>query len=173
MAKIGLRPIRVEGNIAFVPLSQGKEAIIDVDDAEEIGAVNWSCVATGGLFYAFRNEPCEQGGKRVLYLHRAIMHPPLGMQVDHVNGDGLDNRRCNLRVVTATENQRNKRRNRNNASGVSGVSYATRDRTWIAAIKVGGKGHILGHFKEFDDAVAARRAAEIEHGFHQNHGRQT
>lgn len=171
MAKIALRPIRIEGNIAFVPLSQGREAVIDADDAAAIGEYNWSCVVSKGLAYAFRNAVQPGGGKRVVYLHRAILCPPNGMQVDHINGDGLDNRRSNLRAVSAAENQRNKRINSNNTSGVAGVSYAERDAVWMASIKVDGKGKVLGHFQTFDEAVAARKAAEVHYGFHPNHGR--
>ena len=171
MATRALRPVRIEGNIAYVPLSQGREAIIDAADAESVGQFNWHCAVTHGIAYAVRNEVRPCGTKRPQYMHRFLLGLPIGLQIDHANGDGLDNRRSNISAVEASQNQRNKRTGRNNTSGVQGVCYARRDAVWMAYIKVNGKGIVLGHFKTFEAAVAARKQAERELGFHENHGR--
>lgn len=89
--------------------------------------------------------------------------------LDHIDGDRANNRIANLREVTTTENNRNKKIGRNNTSGVLGV-YKHRNR-WRANIKAGGKLLTIGHFASFDEAVAARKAAERQYGFHENHGR--
>lgn len=91
-------------------------------------------------------------------------------EVDHINGNGLDNRWCNLRVVTRSENSRNMRRPENNKSGAIGVHWRADCRKWRAFIKIDGKQIQLGLFSDFNNAVAARKAAEASHSFHENHG---
>lgn len=90
--------------------------------------------------------------------------------VDHINGDGSDNRICNLRDVSNTDNHRNCRKFITNNSGVTGVRF-TRYGTWSAAIWADAKIIRLGSFKTMDEAVTARRAAEERLGYHPNHGR--
>lgn len=92
-------------------------------------------------------------------------------QIDHINGDPEDNRLANLRVVSNAENQRNASRKVNNTSGVTGVSWHRRDEIWHVNIRGNGKLRYVGSFRNFDHAVAARKAAEREYGFHPNHGR--
>lgn len=93
-------------------------------------------------------------------------------EVDHINGDGSDNRIVNLRVVTRSENNINKRMMSTNKSGVTGVSFLNREKKWRARISKGGKELTLGVFNNFDDAVKARRVAEVKLGFHENHGKR-
>ncbi len=91
-------------------------------------------------------------------------------EVDHINGNGLDNRWCNLRVVTASENSRNMRRPVNNTSGAIGVHWRSDCQKWRAFIKSGGKQIRVGLFVTFDEAVKARKDAERQLSFHENHG---
>ena len=93
-------------------------------------------------------------------------------QIDHINGDATDNRIENLRDVSNQENQRNKSRQSRNTSGVTGVHWHKRDKKWIARIKVDKKDLYIGMFDTFEEAVAARKEAEIKYGFHENHGRE-
>lgn len=92
------------------------------------------------------------------------------IQVDHIDGDRSNNRWENLRNVTASENRRNTARRSNNTSGVVGVHWNKQIKKWSAVIVL--KTVYLGAFDSFDDAVAARKAAEVEYGFHPNHGRE-
>jgi len=92
-------------------------------------------------------------------------------QVDHINGDKVDNRIENLREATQTDNSRNMKIPTTNMSGVIGVGWDKKARRWRASIAAAGRTIYLGSFTNFDDAVAARAAAEIEHGYHPNHGR--
>tara|TARA_R110001606_G_scaffold190822_1_gene338772 strand:+ start:384 stop:701 length:318 start_codon:yes stop_codon:yes gene_type:complete len=92
-------------------------------------------------------------------------------QIDHISGDRSDNRIENLREATQTENSRNMKTLANNMSGVMGVSWDKRERHWIATISDDNSSVRLGRFKSFEDAVAARKAAEVEYGYHPNHGR--
>lgn len=95
---------------------------------------------------------------------------PAGMQVDHINGDRLNNRITNLRAVTVTENNRNMRLSHRNTSGLHGVSYLPQYNRFQARIVVNKRLIHLGYHKALIDAAAARKSAEIRHGFHVNHG---
>lgn len=91
-------------------------------------------------------------------------------QVDHENGNGIDNRWCNLREVTSQDNQRNLRKPIHNTSGVVGVVWHKQLNKWHAKIQVMRKNISLGCYIDFNDAVCARKNAEIKYGFHANHG---
>ncbi|WP_456710733.1 HNH endonuclease [Bradyrhizobium sp. USDA 4452] len=88
------------------------------------------------------------------------MGDPPGFVIDHVNGDTLDNRRMNLRIATVEQNAKNRRLARNNTSGVTGVYWHRRDCRWTSCICLNASNRELGQFETFDEAVAARRAAE-------------
>lgn len=92
-------------------------------------------------------------------------------QIDHINGDKADNRIANLRAVPQSENNKNKPVPTNNTSGVIGVHRYRKNGYWQAEITVNGKARYLGRFRSIEEAAAARKAAEIEFGFHENHGR--
>lgn len=115
---------------------------------------------------------------RLLYqyvgAHRVIWKMMTGAepdQIDHINGDRSDNRWGNLRDVTPAENRNNAARPRRNTSGQVGVFWDKTRRRWMASIQSGYRIVYLGNFSSFDEAVAARKAAEPEHGFHPNNGR--
>lgn len=91
-------------------------------------------------------------------------------QIDHINGRPSDNRIINLREVTNLENCRNQKRARNNTSGHVGVHFRKKEQRWMAYISV-GKRIQLGEFATFEEAVAARKTAEVKYGYHPNHGR--
>lgn len=93
------------------------------------------------------------------------------LQIDHINGNKWDNRLCNLREVTARENCRNKPSQKNTGPYGVGVRWVKGREKWQASIKANGRTHFLGHFKDGEDAVAARKMAEQKYGFHENHGR--
>jgi hypothetical protein len=113
-------------------------------------------------------------GKRY-YAHRiawAIHHGAWpSEQIDHINQQRDDNRMSNLREATNQQNMKNATRLRSNTSGATGVHWDNRRSKWLAQIKHEGRGRFLGYFANFDEAVAARRAAEVKFGFFENHGR--
>jgi hypothetical protein len=90
--------------------------------------------------------------------------------IDHINGVRNDNRINNLRVVTNTENARNANRRRDNTSGITGVSLDKYGRKWIAFIKVRRLQLYLGSFNTIEEAIAARKQADIKYGFTERHG---
>lgn len=111
---------------------------------------------------------------RIYLAHRvawAIYHGswPDG-EIDHINHVRTDNRISNLRLVSRDENCRNASRASNNSSGTTGVSWHKRAGKWLAVIVHDGEQRHLGVFTEFEDAVAARKQAERDLGFHLNHG---
>lgn len=109
-------------------------------------------------------------GHRLAWLIMTGDFPPA--QIDHINGNIRDNRWQNLRAVTGQENDRNRAVRRDSSSGVMGVRRHNRADGWVARITVSGRRINLGYFKTLDEAVAARKAAEAEHGYHENSGRQ-
>jgi len=110
------------------------------------------------------------------YVHRLVwlfVHGEFPAdQIDHINGNGLDNRILNLRSVTCSENHKNQKIPKNNASGVMGVSWNNSSSKWHAKIKVDRKDLWLGAFDDWFEAVCARKSADNKYGFHSNHGRR-
>lgn len=101
--------------------------------------------------------------------------PSKDLEVDHINGNGLDNRWCNLRLVTKAENQRNRALSSNSTSGFTGVRYIKPSRGrrgfWHARLRYNRKEINLGAFDNIIDAVAARIKANKKYGFSDRHGR--
>lgn len=96
---------------------------------------------------------------------------PIG-DIDHINHVKDDNRIINLRVVDALENNRNVKRNKRNVSGVTGVSWESDRKKWLAYIGTGEKSHVkLGRFDSLLDACCARKFAEQQYNYHENHGK--
>lgn len=108
------------------------------------------------------------------YAHRLAwlyVHGVYPEQIDHINGDGLDNRIVNLRSVSHKTNHKNMPKQRNNTSGVTGVYWSTADQCWVSRIKVNNETQNLGRSTDFFEAVCIRKSAENKHQFHTNHGR--
>ncbi len=101
----------------------------------------------------------------------AIYYGRWPKEVDHINGNRADYRVENLREVSRAENAKNLAKPKNNTSGFIGVSWSKTCNKWLASIRVQGKRIGLGFFDNKDDAIAARKAANVKYGFHQNHGR--
>lgn len=94
------------------------------------------------------------------------------LEVDHIDGNGLNNRKSNLRMVNRTVNSQNHRLQSNNTSGVVGVAMHSQSGLWRAYIKNDGKTISLGTHSDFNSAVAARKSAEVKFGYHKNHGEE-
>lgn len=92
-------------------------------------------------------------------------------QIDHINGIRDDNRILNLRDVSNQENSKNQKRSSRNTSGVVGVYWCNKEDKWRSQIAVVGRVKTLGAFTNKLDAIAARKQAEIDYGYHENHGR--
>lgn len=160
-----LRQIRVEGSLAYVQLTKGYVAIIDAADVPLVGGFNWSACESRHTVYAFRTAPKGAPGPRTVQIHRQLLGFPEGLTVDHKSGDGLDNRRANLRLATHRENLCNQRLNAANTSGYRGVSWDKTRQRWHAYIKHHGRRTTLGFFTSVEAAAEAyARASEKLHG---------
>lgn len=115
----------------------------------------------------------NMGGK-VMRAHRVAWALHNGVwpaaDIDHINHERADNRMANLRDASRGENRKNASKPRNNTSGACGVSWDAAGSKWQAYVTEGRVQRSLGRFANFDEAVAARRAAERKFGFHANHG---
>ena len=133
------------------------------------GAKPLTCEHSGGYLWGYI-------GAQAMLAHRAIWAYCHGEwpdeQLDHVNHDRRDNRLSNLRLATQAENCRNFSRRYDNSSGVTGVSWDKDRKKWVAQIALpGGKNRYLGRYSSLEDAALARKKAEIQYGFHGNHGK--
>lgn len=157
----------MDHSIRHIPLTKGHFSIVDADDAPFLSMYSWHSVSRKGsrTIYAKRNKLAMHNETKRMAMHEVIMARPAGMSIDHINGNGLDNRRCNLRVCTHAENSRNTRHRSDNTSGHKGVRFQKSSGNWVAEISAAGVRHYLGSYAEKSQAVAAYQAAAAEkHG---------
>lgn len=134
-----------------IPLTQGKVALVDDRDYPEVSKFKWCTFTPGKIYYAVRGSPGVNGRKHLIYMHSIIIGTPKGMQTDHINGDGLDNRRENLRVVTCRENQQNLHIKK--TSKYPGIYFDGMNRRWRVRIYVNKKRCSLGSFGNEEKAA--------------------
>lgn len=138
-----------------IPLTQGKVALIDDIDGD-LAEFKWCAALNKKQFYVTRRI-----GTRNVFIHRIILSRILGRelltnnQCDHINGNGLDNRRDNLRICTNAENNRNKGIISTNKSGFKGVSWYKKGQKWNAKIIVNRKYISLGNYDTPEEAYEA------------------
>ena len=163
-SSVPLRPIRIDGDVAHVDLTRGKVSIIDAADVHLIEGKNWQAKPCLNTFYANRSASIN-GEKVTTSIHRVLMSPPDGLMVDHIDGNGLNNRRSNLRITTASQNQSNRRHQNTEKSLPKGVSFHKQTGKWSARITKNGAVHWLGLFDDPPTAHAAyREASKHYHG---------
>lgn len=138
----------------LIPLTQGKFAIVDAEDYEELSKYKWCVSKYRRTYYAVRGS----GGRHVK-MHRMLLNAPAGLMVDHRDLNGLNNRKSNLRLCTNKENVRNSRPSLGKTSRYKGVYRDKREKKFIARIEVDGKRYCLGYF---DDEIEAAIAYDIK-----------
>lgn len=140
----------------ILPLTRGYVTVVDDNVYEWASAHNWYVLITStGSIYAVR-----QAGRVTLYLHRLIMQAPAGIDVDHRDGDSLNNCRSNLRLASRGQNNGNSRKPvSGRTSQFKGVCWDTRAQRWLASIKQQNRFHYLGHFHIEAQAARAYDAA--------------
>jgi hypothetical protein len=151
----------------LIPLTQGKFAQVDDADFEELSRFSW-CAVKGkrDTFYAFRRDKQRRG----VPMHRQITDAPEGLKVDHIDTNGLNNCRDNLRLATNAENMWNSRARLQNRSGIKGVYEDKRRGTWCWAIAVQGVRHYGTGF--LTKELAAEAAAVFRSRHHGRFARQ-
>jgi hypothetical protein len=150
-----------EQGIAEVPLTRGKVAIIDIDDAERVSAYQWRGIVSDGIWYAATQPPRSGGTRATILLHRFLLDSPAHAEVDHIDGDGLNCRRSNLRLATRVQNSRNSKRPSDNTSGFKGVSRSKGRRKWRVRIGINGTHKHLGCFRTKEEAAQAYDQAAL------------
>lgn len=146
-----------------IKLTMGKYAIVDAEDFEYLNKYKWCTSMRNGKPYTARCLYDRKTKKRTtISMHRfllGIIHS--SVSVDHVNGNGLDNRKSNLRKCNHSQNMKNQTRHKNNKSGYKGVYWNKQKNKWAATIKVEGKSVHLGYFADKDwAAIAYNKAAQ-------------
>jgi hypothetical protein len=140
----------IEGDITYIPLSQGEWAIIDTEDLSLIRNHTW-----------YYDREYAVGFKSKM--HRLIVNAKNGEDVDHKNIIGVDNRKCNLRKATRTQNNGNSRMPITNTSGFKGVSWDAPRQKWKAQISINNKNKYLGRFNTPEEAHEAYSKAAKEY----------
>lgn len=152
----GTPPIPGPGE-ALIPLTQGRFALVDEFDAAWLSQWKWCASITAGGRYVYAARRGREDGKfRLIYMHRAILGAPRGLDVDHISGDTLDNRRRNLRSAKRGENNSNTPVLARGRSGYRGVSKNSRGLCWRAEIGNHGNKLLIG--ASFPTPEAAARA---------------
>jgi len=137
---------------------RGFTVLIDERDMRVLSGFNWGIQTRSGISYAIAGK----NGKCVL-MHRLIMRAPVGSMIDHINGNGLDNRRENLRFCTHAQNMANRKTHINNKTGHPGViANSGRGKPWRVRLQLNGVKLSLGQFETKEEAIAARIDAEIK-----------
>lgn len=147
-------------SVKHIKLSQSKNAIVDDSLFERLNRWKWYCSSYG---YATKTIRLTNGKQKRIMMHRFILKAQHEEEVDHINGDRLDNRLCNLRIVTHSQNQRNKKKRSDNKSGFIGVSWDAREKKWRAQAMREGKQIHLGLFNTPSEAARCRDLFVLEH----------
>lgn len=141
-------------SIKLIPLTRGQNAIVDAADYDFLMQWNWyAFLARGRRFYAARFQNID-GKRHMIFMHRVITGGD-GEETDHWNGNGLDNRRHNLRPCSKWQNRSNAGKQCDNTSGYKGVSWNKSNEKWQAQTSLRGQRVHLGFFPAPEDAYAA------------------
>ncbi len=139
----------------LIPLTQGFFAMVDDEDYASLSKYKWS---VSSLSWSSPN--CRYARRFVvrksIFMHRQIIGALDGQETDHVNRNGLDNQRRNLRIATRSQNGFNRGMQSNNTSGETGIVWHRRNKKWQAQAMIDRKMHYLGQFESITDAIRAR-----------------
>jgi hypothetical protein len=148
-----------------IRLNNGRFAIVDDKDFDSVNRFAWFVVAHGRRCYARAKDLTRRrsnGERPIIYMHRLILGYPVG-DIDHKNGDGLDNQRSNLRVCTRSQNMQNQTTRATSKSGFRGVTWNKTARKWVATIGLKGRIVYLGCFESKEEASLIYENAAQEH----------
>lgn len=138
-----------------IPLTKGYFALVDDEDYDFLNQWKWHVsIGTRRETYAKRVEIID--GKRIkITMHRMILCVPEGKQTDHIDHNGLNNQKSNLRTATPVQNGANRKMCQRNTSGFKGVSWSKSHNKWRAQISIERRNNHLGLFENAQDAAKA------------------
>jgi hypothetical protein len=154
-----LKELSVSVLIKEIQLTQGYIALVDDEDYEKVSQYKW--YAENRLYSWYARTTIIKTRKNI-YLHRFILNVKPDEEVDHINGNGLDNRRCNLRIVTHQQNMMNVKKRINGSSKYRGVFWDKEREKWEAQIAINGKSCYLGLFTSEVEAAKAYNIKALE-----------
>lgn len=146
-----------------IPLTQGLYALVNSDDYERLNKYKWYAHRDHSTFYAVRHAPRQNGKQGSILMHREILGLPKGIDTDHRNGCGLDNRKANLRPAAHNQNQWNQQPHYKGTSQYKGVCWHKRQKKWRVQIRFEGTDIYLGVFTSEIEAAKAydKKAVEL------------
>ena len=153
----------MERESAIINTGNGHKAIVDLEDLPRLSQSRWFTDKNRNTYYAYRNV-WTNGVCKKIYMHREVIGDiPDGKEVDHINGNGLDNRKCNLRFCSHKENCQASRKRAKAASKYKGLSWDRHGNNWRARImNLTGQRLELGRFESELDAANAYDKAALE-----------
>jgi hypothetical protein len=147
-----------------ISLSKGLEVLVDNKDFKGLSKFSWHSQKNKNTYYAVTKPWVKGTGKcKTIYMHRFLTEAEKGMVVDHIDGNGLNNQRDNLRVCTQTQNMMNRGKQLNNSSGYKGVVKHPLCNKWMTRIKVGSKHIYLGLYMTKEEAAQVYNDAAINY----------
>ena len=140
------------------------KAIIDDEDFDYVNKLKWHPVKnfnTGTMY--FQAHVYKNGKRTSISMHRYIMKTPDGFCTDHINHNGFDNRKVNLRTCTTSQNGMNRKVSKNNTTGYKGVTFNKHSKSYKAYIKKDNKEYLIGYYKTADQAAIAYNIAAVKY----------
>ena len=145
----------------LISLTRGQVAKIDPEDYECVNQFKWFADWSQGMHSFYAKGRIGDATTNPIRMHRFIMNAPEDKEVDHINGDTLDNRKANLRLCTQAENNRNRKKSSLNTSGYTGVNK--KKNRWCARTSFDGKRIHIGYFSDAEEAAHAYDEAVKKH----------
>ena len=152
--------IYIKENYAEIVITKKNNEIItvliDIEDIEKIQKLKWRVSKNKNGYYVRAWGRKDYKYKQIVYLHRYIMNCPGDMEVDHINHNTLDNRKCNLRVCTMLENKQNVPKRENNKSGYRNIHWDKNRKKWRVRMTINKKEVKVGIYETVEEALIAR-----------------
>lgn len=139
-----------------IELTQNKYTTVDNEHYDWLSQYSWHIKqAKNRSDYAKFTTPRKDGKQKTIHMHQILLWCPQGYEIDHINGNGLDNRMENLRIVTRLQNSMNQHKKKIGKSKYKGITYDTRSNSWQARIGKNNQRFNIGTFKKEEDAAQA------------------